>query len=149
TGNLAITGTNVQLTPFALPALQGTTPSIYLPTTVVGNNLTLSDGAQASMQGFSAAWNPFHINLGSQTTTFSQVGRLATGQFSIQGRTQWDQGNSFWNSQYSSFSNQSGRRRPKIPYFPVYENTKQNLKPAPKLTISPDPTPVSYHWKNA
>jgi hypothetical protein len=149
TGNLAIAGNNVQLQPFALPALQGTTPSIYLPTAVVGNNLTVADGSHATMQGFTATWNHFQINQGAQTTSFSHQGRLVTGQFTIQGRTQWQQGNSFWNSQYSSFSNQKGKKSSKIPYFPVYENTKQNLNPAPLLTITPDAAPVSYHWKNA
>lgn len=149
TGDLAIAGNNVQLQPFALPALQGTTPSIYLPTAVVGDDFTVADGSNASVQGFTATWDRFQINQGSQTTTFSHQGRLVTGQFSIRGRAQWDLGNSFWSSQYSSFSNQRGRRRPKIPYFPSYEKKKQNLNPAPLLIIKPDATPVSYHWKDA
>lgn len=50
-GDLLIYGTNVHLQPFDLPPLQGSTAAVELPVAVLGDNVTLEAGANASVAG--------------------------------------------------------------------------------------------------
>ncbi len=61
TGDLLIYGTNVHLQPVDLPALQGTTAAVELPVAVLGDNLTLEAGANASLAGLVAAGSDLDV----------------------------------------------------------------------------------------
>jgi hypothetical protein len=61
TGDLLIYGTNVHLQPFDLPPLQGTTAAVELPVAVLGDNLTIETGANASIAGLISAGSDLDV----------------------------------------------------------------------------------------
>jgi len=121
----------------------GTTSSIYLPTAVVANNLTVfGRRGKATTQGFLASWNSFQIDQGNANHPASvRRGELVTGEVRHHtSGTQWDQGKLILEQPgiRRCLATRRGRRVHGITYFPVYEQSKQNLNPAPLLTIKPD-----------
>ena len=60
-GDLLIYGTNVHLQPFDLPPLQGTTTAVELPVAMLGDNVTLEAGANASIAGLITAGSDLDV----------------------------------------------------------------------------------------
>jgi hypothetical protein len=79
-GDLLIYGTNVHLQPFDLPPLQGSTAPVELPVAVVGDNVTLEAGANASVAGLLSVGSDLDVLTDTQygastwTVTSSQNG---------------------------------------------------------------------------
>ena len=66
-GDLLIYGTNVHLQPFDLPPLQGSTAAVELPVAVLGDNVTIEAGANASIAGLLSVGSYFNMLTDTQT----------------------------------------------------------------------------------
>jgi hypothetical protein len=146
-GDVVVSGTNVVLQPLVLPALQGSTQGIQLPTVIAQNNFKVSSLASATVRGLIACWNSFDVLPGSQATSFGMQGRLICNGCLFEDRTEWLMNNGQWNSTWTQFNNQSWPSW--IWYYPQWLQQKKGLSYTPSLTIVPEATPVTYHWKDA
>lgn len=65
-GDLYVYGKNVHLEPLDLPPLEGTDRPIQLPTAVLGDDLQILAGSEASIAGMLAMWDDFDVQEDSQ-----------------------------------------------------------------------------------
>ena len=65
-GDLLIYGTNVHLQPFNLLPLQGSTAPVELPVAVLGDNITLEAGANASIAGLLSVGSSLNLSTDTQ-----------------------------------------------------------------------------------
>jgi hypothetical protein len=144
-GDVTINGTGVSMQPVALPQLQGGTGTVQLPVAVVKGNVSVGNLAQASVRGLVAAWNSFNILQGSQLTSFNLQGRVICKGFLIDDRTEWKMNGGQWNSTWTQFNNQSW---PFVWFYPQWLQQQQGLNYTPTLTVAPETSPVTYHWKD-
>ena len=145
-GDVVVSGTNVVLQPLALPALQGSTQGVQLPTVIAASNFKVSSLAQATVGGLISCWNSFDVLPGSQKTSFGMQGRLICNGCLFEDRTEWQLTGTQWSSTWSQFNNQQGWSW--IWFYPQWLQQKNGLSYTPSLTIVPETTPVTYHWKD-
>jgi hypothetical protein len=136
-----IRGPNVNLTPFNLPAVTGSTLPLRLPTVVANDNVRIREGSTASITGVVYVGNRFEVDEGSQSSPFTLNGRLITGQFDVEGRTEYRNLN--WGGLLSELL-----RALLGLLFPDWLYQEQELDPQPKIRfVAEGATPVaSYHW---
>jgi hypothetical protein len=146
-GDVVISGTNVVLQPVVLPALQGSTQGVQLPTVIVQNNFKVSSLASATVSGMIACWSSFDVLPGSQSTSLAVQGRLICGSCVFDDRSEWLLSGSQWSSTWTGFNNQSWPSW--IWFYPQWLQQKKGLSYIPSLTIVPETTPVTYQWKTA
>jgi hypothetical protein len=146
-GDVTVTGSNVVMQPVALQALQGSTQGVQLPTVIVQNNFKVASQASATVNGMIACWSAFDVLAGSQSTSFAMQGRLICKGCLFEDRSEWQLTGSQWNSAWSGFNNQGFMSW--IWFYPQYLQQKKGLLYTPNLTIVPETTPVTYHWKTA
>ena len=146
-GDVIVSGSNVVMQPVALPALQGSTQGIQLPTVIAQNNFKVSSQASATVNGMIACWSSFDVLTGSQSTNFGMQGRLICKGCLFEDRSEWQLTGTQWNSAWSGFNSQGYYSW--IWFYPQYLQQKKGLQYVPSLTIVPETTPVTYHWKTA
>jgi hypothetical protein len=138
-----------------LPALDGTTQPVQLPVVIAGDDFQVSAGGQGSVQGIVAAFDSFLIQSGTQSAAFDLKGSVITTSFTIQPRSEWEIPNFWWVTLWQAFNAQAGnglgnlfgQQSRGIPYFPIWLGQSGFIS-TPLLTLEPNPTPFTYHWKN-
>jgi len=154
-GRVSIDGVNVSLQPPSLPALDGATQPVQLPVVIAGDDFQVGAGAQGSVQGIVAAFGDFLIQSGTQAAAFDLKGSVITNAFTIQPRSEWQLPSLWWVTQWELFNAQAGnglgflfgQTSRGIPYFPIWLGQSGFIS-TPILTLEPNPTPLTYHWKN-
>jgi len=97
-----------------------------------------------SLAGILAVFDTFEIEKSWETVEFSVTGRVVTRKFFIKEREPWNSLN--WGDYYDDFVAQlDGSNGPVVPFFPVWMGLR-GRDPEPRLTISPDSGPITYHW---
>jgi hypothetical protein len=146
--NLTVTGAGTVITPVNLPPLDGSSTPIQLPALVCAQNVACNSPAGATFNGLVLAGNQFSIGAGPQATTVSVVGPVLTAQFGIGVRNEWNESAGLWSLEYSLFKNQlSLGTPPRIAYFPTWLSGI-GLNPNPTLTVTPNPTVLTYQWQD-
>ena len=150
-GDVTIAGSNVNVQPVSLPALDGTSTPIQLPVIVASGNLYVANKAQATLGGLVAAWNSFTVQTGSQQTSLAMLGRVICKGFNIQDRSEWTLSGSQWNSLWNGFNNQIVYwwQRQTVYFYPQWIQQQNSLNYSPNVTVAPETSPVTYHWKDA
>ena len=148
-GDVVVSGTNVVLQPLALPALppRFSTRNPVADWPIAQNNFQVSSMAQATVSGLIACWSSFDALVGSQQTSYSQQGRLICQNCLLEDRSEWKMNNGQWNSTWTQFNNQGWPSW--IWFYPQWLQQQKGLLYTPSLTIVPETTPVTYHWKDA
>jgi hypothetical protein len=142
---ITITGTDVILKPFSLPALYGSPQTYQLPAVLSKAALRLNSGSEAELSGATIVWDQFEVKPGSSSTSFLLTGNLIADTVLVRGRTNWVMTPSVWNGDRSLFSLQLVTAHP-IPYFPDFEQILRGMVVKPALTFSPDSSGVKPHW---
>jgi hypothetical protein len=148
-GDLYIQGTNVNLLPVELPALEGDPRPIRLPTAIVGDDFRVWNTGGGTLTGLIDVKDEFEYRRGLQTVTFGVTGRVVTKSFFITARDDWAA--VVWTGVWAAFESlldtlTSGGENTPEPYFPVWLKQTYGLDYQPRLTVKPDPTPYRYHW---
>jgi len=154
-GNVSIRGTlfckddiniespDVQFASVDMPGLHGTDGPLRLPVATC-NDFVVKSAAGANLTGFLAVFDEFRIDKGPETMEVAVTGRVVTRKFFIKEREPWNTLN--WGDLYDEFNAQlDGSQGPVVPYFPVWMGLR-GRDPKPRLTISPDSGPITYHW---
>jgi hypothetical protein len=146
-GTVNVTGTGVNLLPFNMPSLAGSSTPIRLPTIVAGNSLHCASGVSASITGVVIAGGSVTVDQGSQTNSLAMLGHvIAGGDFTIHGRSEWQLTSALWSSLYSAYITQLALPT-KVLYFPVYLSA-YGQNPNPLLTLKADTTLLLNHWQD-
>ncbi len=147
-GLLAITGTNVSLTPFSLSPLSGTTNTIRLPTMISTGSFICGSSAGATVTGTILVGNQFTVDYGTQATVFSLTGHVLCGDFIICYRNEWNVSSSTWTTWYNSFKNQTKTNgKVAYPYFPNWLATVGH-PPIPLIALQLDTSQVTDQWQS-
>jgi hypothetical protein len=140
--DLTVQGTNSQLSAPDLPALYGSTTPIQLPV-LQCEDFTVSGGCNATIRGFAGVYDKFEVLSGTETTRFNLTGRLVAEEIRFGGRTQWSTFD--WKVSHIAFLLQFALGDK---FFPEYA-ARSGRNHQPLLTVRPDPSPVTYHWKRS
>ncbi|MBI3839458.1 MAG: hypothetical protein HY288_16180 [Planctomycetia bacterium] len=149
-GDLTITGTNVNIVPFSLQPLEGTSTPIRLPSVMTLANLHITSAATATINGVVYAGNQLLVDQGTETTALAITGNviIAAGNLTIMPRTEWQSYSpGSWDNFYSSYQAQLGTSS-SIPFFPQWLAENESLIYIPLLTIKADPTPLVQQWQD-
>jgi len=176
-GTVSIDGVNVSLQSPSLPALDGATQPVQLPAVITGDDFQVSAGGQGSVQGIVAAFDSFLIQSGTQSAAFDLKGSVITTAFTIQPRSEWELPSFWWMTLWQTFNaqvgvgkgngkgngngngnghgngngngngNGQGNGPSGVPYFPIWLGQSGFIS-TPVLTLEPNPSPFTYHWKN-
>ncbi len=146
--DLTITGTNVSIQPFELPALDGTTTPIRLPSVIALDDLHVNSGAQATIRGVVYIADTLDVPLGSESTALAVTGNVIVGQdVTIERRTEWkNYSGGQWDTYYSAFQAQLSSPGG-IPFFPQYLQNGAGRSYVPQVTIKPDSATVVSQWQ--
>lgn len=144
-GRVELRGTGIRVAPVSLPSLYGDSTVYQLPSVMARDDVEIYDGSSSSLSGLVMAWDDLQCFQGKQSTAMRVTGQVVVGELEIEGRSEWNQSSSWWDSRHKEFLAQLGASSP-VPYFPVWLQANHALDYQPKLTIQPDPANVSYHW---
>jgi len=142
-------GNNVQLQGVALPAVDGSTQETQLPAVIVRDDLNVASGAKGAINGLAAVGARYFVQQsGLSGTSFAHNGKIFCRKLALEGRNEWAQSESWWQTRLTEFLNQwlTAGTTP-VPYFPNYLRNR-NLVPEPLTVIKSASTPVTYHWHN-
>jgi len=142
--DIAVDGVNVHFEPVELPPLHGSDAPVRLPVATC-QNFTVRPTAGGSLTGLLAVFDQFLIEKSPETVKFVVTGRLIARKFFIKERQPWETLN--WEAYFAEYKHQLAWWPGVVPYFPVWM-IDYGRHPEPLLTVSPDPAPVNYHWKN-
>jgi hypothetical protein len=136
-----VRGQNVNLNPFNLPAIVGSTLPTRLPTLVAGDNVRIREGSNAVISGLMYVANEFKVDTGTQMSPLTHTGRLITRRFDVEGRTEYVILN--WGGLLSELL-----RALLGLLFPDWLYQEEGLDPTPRIRfLSEGATPAaSYHW---
>ncbi len=143
TNDLRITGTNVNLNPVNLPPLHGATTPIRLELATC-DDFRLDDTASgASLTGFLAVFDKFEVEKSPYARSLAITGRVAVlNEFQIFERQPWETQD--WSLLWTLFTAQILVQNNFVAFLSTV-----GLNSAPNITIKADPSPVTYHWKDA
>ena len=146
-GDILVTGVNLDIQPVDAPSLYGSTAPVHLPTVSCENFAGQADrrrqrgGCGGGLRPVRGRGRPGHH-------AFAVTGRVITNKLYLRERQPWDwldwqnyyQWYLFWLYDLSHYT---------TPYFPVWMQD-QDCNPVPLVTIKPDPSasPILYHWHN-
>jgi hypothetical protein len=143
-GDVTITGSNVVFSPFILKSLSGTTTPIRLPTVVAQNKFYCGSNAQVAVTGVVLAGTQFQVAAGSQNNAVSVQGRVITGAFTVNARSEWLILQTLWTTIQSLWNAQKNSG---IAYFPAYAGV-WGLNYIPVITVKPDATVITNQWQD-
>ncbi len=148
-GDMKFEGPDIQFQSVDMPALAGTEEPVRLPV-ATAEKVLVKPGSATSIQGLVAAFNEFKVENRPTAVPFHLVGRLVAEKLIIKMRLDWDSVD--WVGYYAAFQDYEDEGGDDDDddgesYFPIWMGT-QGYNPAPQITISPDETPVRYHWNN-
>ncbi len=125
-GDLVVTGANVQILPYDLQAVEGSTTPIRLPTVISQGSFRAASGANATITGNMYAALNFLVDDGVETTALSITGNVIVGgAFTIGKRNEWDNyAGSQWDTFLTQFLAQLSAGNA-IPFFPQWMATNQ------------------------
>jgi hypothetical protein len=146
--DLTIAGTNVSIQPFELPALDGTTTPIRLPSVIALDDLHVNSGAQATIRGVVYVGDTFDVPLGSESTALAITGNVIVGQdVTIERRNEWKNYTSGqWDTYYYVFQSQLTSPTG-TPFFPQFLQNWPGRSYVPQVTIKPDTATVVSQWQ--
>ena len=141
-------GTNVQLSPYELPPLEGEETPICLPTLVCDDDLCFQEGSEVTATGIVISRNQFHVVWAPQDgMSLALRGNAAGNSFYLRERSDWDHDTDWWKDRWTEFEAQRGAEYG-IDDFPVWLETEWGLKRKPRLAIEAEDDPPRYHWYN-
>jgi hypothetical protein len=144
---LTIRGTNVVLSGYTLPAVEGSTTARQLPVLLANYQVSVETGAQVTVNGAALAWDSWIVQQHTAATKVRVNGRVFANDFDIHGVSDWMHSNSWWIPRLAVFASQILTIGPlNSPYYPLYLKLNWGQDPQPTLTISPDSSGVVYHW---
>lgn len=144
--DVTVTGAGVRIVAVALPALDGTTLPIRLPTILSADDILVSSGAGLTIEGMVIATDNFEVCAAPQdATTLALAGHLTAKDIYVRPRSDWVKTALGWTAAYNAFWNQYAATGG-TPYFPVFLAKSYGLNGAPKIVFSKDASDVSYHW---
>lgn len=141
--DISVTGTNVVINGFNMPALYGSTTAYQLPSVLSQASMRMNSGSDAQMNGTTIVWKEFEIKQGTATSKFALTGNLIADTVLLRGRTSWVQTPTTWSNDRAAFNLQTLTG---TPYFPNYQQTARGFAMKPTLTFSSNSTGVQPHW---
>lgn len=144
-GKVKFTGTNVAVQAFSLPPIEGSSTANQLPAVIATSDITVGDGATATVRGTVATFAKFSASAGTQDSLFDLKGKLICRQMEVLSRSEWNLGSFWWSLAYSWFNSQvndsNGQK-----YLPVYMQNWGMYYP-PKITITgPAGAATAQQW---
>ena len=137
-GDLSLQGT-AQFTPVTLPSLYGSDKPVKLPT-LTSHKLTVKPGSATTIAGVTAVFDEFKVETSSVTLPFSIIGKLIAKKITVDKRQPWDTAD--WDDLVTTY-----RYEGTSTTFPQWL-VNYGYNPCPNIKVSPDSTPVLYHWNN-
>jgi hypothetical protein len=153
TNDLHVRGQGVRFESVDLPPLEGSDAPIRLPTAIVAKDFEIHINSECTADGMLVVWDHFHLQRDSQTgAEFRLQGKLLAQEVKLDSRFEWDKPSGWWGKRLSEFLEffgnlPNGSTDPER-FFPVWLQQNHGLQLAPRMTIKPGSTPVSYHWYN-
>ena len=145
-GDVYLSGANVTLAPVDLPPIQGSTNKFRLPTILGADDLFVTSGGEANIDGLVVAFDRFSLLMRSQSKVLAMRGNLVARRFICEGRSEFDLPSTWWTIIYNAFQSQLNNPPAMCnPYFPSYLNNL-GLHVDPKVTFGPPTNPVTYVW---
>jgi len=148
--NLDINGTNVRILSHDIPALEGSSAPVRLPSVVTVGDFHVHNGAAATIQGAMYVVKKFLVTSGSAATALSIVGNVVVGQeVTIDERDEWASiSDGQWDGYETAYQETLGTPG-EVPFFPVWLATYQNRNYVPLVTVRPDAGSPVVHWPNS
>lgn len=148
-GDVRINGTNIQLTGADLAPLEDAVQPARLPVIVAGRRLRILGGASVKIDGMAIVGDEFIVDQADQASTVLHLrGRLMCQELIINGRNEWAQSSSWYQSRLYEFYFQLTGLSPTL-YFPDFLEEHYGLTVQPKIVLEGPAAPVSYHWQDA
>lgn len=148
-GDVEVTGSNVHIESVPLASLEGSEVAVHVPAAVVRGRFRVADGASLTVRGVVACWDRFEVRRGLSSTRLDVQGRVIARNLVIAERSDWDIGDSGWNTLWNLFQWQLGTgSSTRIEHYPVFV-APFGFRPQPLLTIRPETSPVAGHWHQA
>lgn len=144
-GKVKFTGNNVAVQAFSLPPLEGSTAANQLPAVIATSDITIGDGATATVRGTVATFDTFSASSGTQDTVFDLKGNLICRQMEVLSRSEWSLGSFWWSLAYSWFNSQQNDKDGQK-YLPIYMLNWGMYYP-PRITITgPTDPSTAQQW---
>ncbi len=148
-GDIRVSGDNVSLKAFDLPALDSG-PVVQLPVALAADDIRVYSPQQSSIRGLAIAWGDFEAQKNSEDTKFDYSGRVIARDLELYARNEWDMRASIWMWLIKGFMSQlydpSGAGH--STFFPRWLGGATPRAPEPLITITPDAEAPSYHWQD-
>ena len=142
--DINVEGLNVHFEPVELPPLHGSEAPVRLPVATC-LDFKVRPTAGGTLAGLVAVFDEFQIEKSPETVEFAVTGRIITRKFYINQRQPWEVLD--WKDYLDEYEFQLAWWQGVVPYFPLWM-ADYGRDPKPLLTVTPDSTPVQYHWKN-
>jgi hypothetical protein len=148
-GDIRISGDNVSLKAFDLPALDSG-PTRQLPVALAADDIRVYSPEQSSIRGLAIAWGDFEAQKNSEDTKFDYSGRIIASELELYARSEWDMSASIWEWLMMGFMNQlyNPSATGHSTFFPRWLGGTTSRAPEPLITIAPDAEAPSYHWQD-
>jgi len=144
-GKVKFTGTNVAVQAHTLPAVEGSSTANQLPAVISTSDITVGDGATATVRGTVATFAKFSALAGTEDTLFDLKGKLICRQMEVLSRSEWSLGTFWWSLAYNWFNDQENDSDGQK-YLPVYMQNWGMYYP-PKITITgPTGAATNQQW---
>jgi hypothetical protein len=144
-GKVKFTGTNVAVQAHTLPAIEGSSTANQLPAVISTSDITVGDGATATVRGTMATFAKFSASAGTQDSLFDLKGKLICRQMEVLSRSEWNLGSFWWSLAYSWFNGQENDNDGQK-YLPIYMQNWGMYYPT-KITITgPTGSAAAQQW---
>lgn len=141
TGDVILNGTNINITPHLMAALDGTTAGHRYPAIVAGDDVYVQPGSNSTIYGTVTAFDDFRCLDGTQNTTFNLQGKLIARRLDVSPRNEWDYNSHFWAFFWSLYGDLTEPE-----YFPVFMQRVWDMHYAPQLTVGAWNDPAAGQW---
>ena len=148
-GTVRVQGRNVQLAGLDLPALSGGTQSVQLPAVIAENDVRFAQDSGGTISGLVVAGDEFDVAADAQADVSATIsGRIIAQNFTVGGRSEWWQTETWWNDRKHDFDEQKNAPNG-IRYFPAWLKAAAapRLDYVPRVTVQPEARSIQYHWK--
>jgi hypothetical protein len=145
-GNVTFsTGTSDLEAAYMMPLAESSV-ALHLPTLAVAGNAIVADGARVTLRGLMFVGGMFSCPVAGQSTmAFHLKGRLATREFQVQPRMEFNQSDKWWEDRYDEF--RAAHLVAELDHFPLWLESKYGLSFAPAIKFEAPDAALNYHWK--
>jgi hypothetical protein len=154
-----IADADVEMSPVELPPLWDTDEPVRLPTLVSADDVKIQKDSTVVLSGMLLAGDDFEVDSDQPNEIhFTAIGPLASKDFYVHVRKQWDRSSDWWRDQWEEYWEQhedsedgdgdGDEDEDGIDNFAVWLDVVHDLGSAPQIRFLADDRDVRYHWQD-